>query len=236
MPSVGERPVRNASAEPGILRKRAQQIGSNFVAAIGVVVSLVTLILMLTSTGLRQWVKLHPYWIVGALIAAIVVIFVLLNVLRDMGAELRRLRRSEDSRHSDQDKRSGSAVLTRIPPEGALVTWLRTGFSPSLIPRQRFDALKEADQYLGSDLSRFGDPAVAARYRELKNRAGTLISTLDTWTSMEAGNVDRIIPVEWEDGSKYTQAVAEIQGAREGFIRAYDAFMLTCHERGIWAG
>lgn len=226
----------NASAEPGIIRKRAQQIASKFVAAIGVVISVVTLILMLTSVGFRNWVKLHQYWMLSGLIAAIVVIFVLLNILLDMSTELRRLRRSEDLRHIDQDKRASKAVLTRIPPDGALIAWLRTSFNPSLIPGERLSAVKEAHRYLGSDISRFGDPAAAVRYLELKNTAGTLLEILETRTSMEAGNVDRIIPVEWEYGPKRGQAVAEIQDARESFIRAYDAFVRTCHERGIWPG
>jgi hypothetical protein len=225
-----------SSAETEIIRKRTQQITNNLVAAIGIVVSVVTLIGMLTSEAFRNWVKDHPYLVLGGLLAAIVVIFALLNIMRDMSAELNRLRRSEDLRHAGRDKSAVTAFLTRIPPEGVLVTWLRTGFSPSPIPREQLAALKDAHQYLRSDLSRFGDATAVGRYLDMTDAMGTLIKKIERWTSLEAGNTERVIPVEWDPGPRHARAVEEIQGARNDFIRAYDAFLQTCHERGIEPG
>jgi uncharacterized membrane protein len=218
-------------AEMGILRKRAQQIAGNLVAAIGVVVSVFTLIGMLTSSGFRNGVKDHPYWVLGGLLVTIVAIFVLLNVMLDMRAELRRLRRSEHLRLTGRDTRAVTGLLERVPPEGILVTWLRTGFQPSPVPRERLDDLHHAHQYLGSDPSRFGDSEAAARYLQLTNATGTLIEKLQSWTSLEAGNAERII--RWEQGPRHDRAVTEIQAARGDFISAYDALLRACHERGI---
>jgi hypothetical protein len=222
-----------ATVQTGIIRKQAQQIVGNLFTAIGIAVSVVTMIAMLTSAGFRDWVKHHPYWVLIALLVAIVVLFVLLNVMRNMRSELRRLRRSEESRNTDQDHGALGALLNRIPPEGTLITWLRKDFSPSPIPRQQLDALKQVLQYFGSDPWRFANTAAGASYMELQNAAGALAGKLERWTSLEAGSAERIIPVEWEDNPKYAQAVEQIRGAAEGFIRAYDAFLQTCHQRGI---
>jgi hypothetical protein len=222
-----------SAAETGIRRKTAEQIARNFVAAIGIVVSFVTLIGMLTSAGFRNWVKDHPYWVLGGLLVATVLIFALLNIMRAMRAELRRLRQSQDLGHIGRDKGAVTAFLTRIPPEGVLVTWLRADFSPSPIPREQLAVLNDAHQYLSSDLWRFGNPEVAARYLKVRDAAGALIEKIERWTSLEAGNAERVIPVEWDQGPKQARAVAEIQDARQGLIDAYDAFARTRHEHGI---
>jgi hypothetical protein len=222
-----------SAAEEGIIRKLAAQIAGNLLAAAAAVVTVVTLIVMATSAGSRNWVKHDPYWVFTGLIIAIVVILVLLNIMRYMRTQLRLLRPSGQPGATDQDGRAIAAVLTRIPPLGELVTWLRTDFRPSPIPRARLDALKQAHQYLAGEPSGFGDPEAAAGYLQVRDTTATLIEKLERWTSLEAGNAERIIPVEWEQGPKHARAVAEIQGARDGFIRAYDALRRTCRERGI---
>lgn len=225
-----------SAARQGIIRKQAQQIAGNLFTAIGIVVSVVTMIAMLTSAGLRDWVKRHPYWVLIALLIAIVTLFVMLNIVRNMRAELRRLRQSEESENTDQDDATLKAVLNRIPPEGALITWLRKDFSPSPIPRQQLDALKQVHQYFGSDPSRFVGTAVAAPCIELQNAVRALVEKLERWTSLEAGSAERIIPVEWEGNPKYAHAVEQIRDTAEGLIRAYDAFLQTCRQRGIDPG
>jgi hypothetical protein len=226
----------SSAAETGIFRKRVQQVVSNLLAVVGGVVSVVTLVVMLTSAGSRNWVKDHPYWVFGGFVAAIVAILVLLNFMQDINAkysELRLLQRSDDLRPTDQNKRAIGAFLARIPPGGVFVTWLKKGFSPSSIPLEKLDALNEVTEYLSSDPGRFDDPLAARGYLELIAAAGAFSDKLQRWTSLEAGNAQRIIPIEWEQGAKYDRAVAEIQDAKDGLIDAYDAFLRTCHERGI---
>lgn len=226
-----------SAVHQGIIRKQAQQIVGNLFTAIGIVVSVVTMIAMLTSAGLRDWVKHHPYWVLIALLVAIVTLFVMLNIMRNMRAELRQLRRqSEEGGNTDQDDATLKALLNRIPPDGVLITWLRKDFSPSPIPRQQLDALKQVHEYFGSDPSRFVGMAVAAPCIELQNAVSALVEKLERWTSLEAGSAERIIPVEWEDNSKYAHAVEQIRDTAEGFIRAYDAFLQTCRQRGIGPG
>lgn len=226
-----------SAAETGI-RKRAQQIVSNLLAVVGGVVSVVTLVAMLTSTAFRNWVKDHPYWVFGGFVAAIVAILVLLNFMMDINARYRELRllQRPDGPPTDQDKRAMRAFLARIPPGGIFVTWLKKDFSPSSIPLEKFEAVNEVSQYLSSDPMRFDDPLIATRYLELKAAAGMFGEKLRMWTSLEAGNAQRIIPIEWEQGAKYDRAVAEGQDARNGLIDAYDAFLRTCSERGIESG
>jgi hypothetical protein len=163
---------------------------------------------------------------------------VLLNFMRDINAKYRELRllQKPDDLPTEQDKRAMGAFLAHIPPGGIFVTWLKKDFSPSSIPLEKFDALNEVSQYFSGDPIRFDDPLTATGYLELKAAAGVFGEKLRTWTSLEAGNAQRIIPIEWEQGAKYDRAVAEIQDARDGLIDAYDAFLRTCCERGVEPG
>jgi hypothetical protein len=226
-------------SEAGIIRKRVQQIASNLLAVAGGIVSVVTLVAWLTSAGFRHWVKDNSYWVFGGFATAVVTILVLLNFMQGTNAryaELRRLLRSDALQRADRDRRAMGLFLSRIPPEGAFILWLKKGFNPSSIPLERLDALDEIGQYLSSDPARFEDPLAAAGYRALTTAAGAFSQKLLRWTSLEAGNAQRIIPIEWRPGAKYDHAVAEIQVAKNGLIESYDAFLSTCRERGIEPG
>lgn len=236
-PSARKRLVKDGpAAEMGIIRKQLQQIVSNILAVAGVIVTVVTLIVMLTSEGFRNWVRHNSYWVFGGFVAAVVVILVLLNFMQAKYAELRRLRSSDTVRRADQDKRAMAVFLARIPPAGVFVTWIKKGFNPSSVPLEKLEALNQLRQYLRSDPASFDDAQVAAGYLALTAAADAFSEKLQRWTSLEAGNVQRIIPVEWKQNEKYDRAFAEIQDARNDLVVAYDAFLRTCHERGIEPG
>jgi hypothetical protein len=225
-----------SAAEMGIIRKQLQQIVSNILAVAGVIVSVVTLIVMLMSEGFRNWVRHNPYWVFGGFVAAVVVILALLNFMQAKYAELRRLRSLDAVRRADQDKRAMAAFLARIPPAGVFIAWIKKGLNPSSVPLEKLAALDELRQYLASDPARFDDPQAAAGYIALTVAADAFSRKLLRWTSLEAGNVQRIIPVEWRQNAKYDRAFAEIKDAGDGLVVAYDAFLRTCHERGIEPG
>ena len=220
----------------GIFRKGIQQVIGNLLAVAGGIVTVATLIVMLTSAGVRNWVKDNPYWVFGGFVAAVVTNLVLLNFMQSASERyirLSRLQRSAALQRAGRDRRTMGLFLARIPPEGAFILWLKKGFDPSSIPVERLDVLDEIRQYLSSDPVLFEDHLAAAGYLTLTAAAETFSQKLQRWTSLEAGSAQRIIPAEWRPGAKYDRAVTDIQAARNGLIDAYEALLTIVRERGL---
>lgn len=212
------------------LLKRAQELINYIFLVLGGIASIVSLVLILESKGFRTWGKTHSDVILALLVAAVMLILVLLFFMQSISGKCRALQslhQSDGGQFTDHDRELSRQILARMPPVGILVKWLKIEFSPFSIPQDRAQSLLELVAYLDRDGADFEDKVAADSFLGLRRSVSKLSQKIGQWTSLEAGATQRIIPIEWkfEDEKRYQLAAAEIKGARDDSVQAYNRFL-----------
>lgn len=212
------------------LLKKAQELINYIFLVLGGIASIVSLVLILESKGFRTWGKTHSDAILALLVAAVMVILIQLFFMRSVSGKyqaLQALHQSGGSQFTDHDRDLARQILSRMPPAGNLVRWLKGEFNPISIPHDRAQSLLELVGYLEQDVTDFDDTAAAEHLLGLRNSVYKLSEKIEQWTYLEAGATQRIIPVEWkfEDEGRYQLATTEIMSACADSVQAYNRFL-----------
>jgi hypothetical protein len=221
-----------------VVRRWGAELVNHLFTIAGGIVSVVTLIVMLESKGSRHWVKDNPFLLLTLLVAAVAVILLMVNAMQRFNARYRSLSAllpAGDPLPSEHDRQLTREALAELPPGGPLIRWLRQEFVSSAAPQDRVQEFAAAARHLSHDPLDFDDKEMAIDYLRLKTSAGKFSQKLQLWMSLEAGETQRIIPVEWsfDENGKYRLAVTEIEDAHNDLLRAYDRFLHTCQHRGL---
>jgi hypothetical protein len=216
---------------------------------IGAVLTISGFVALVTANSARLFVKQHPYPIYLALIVAVLVIMATLNyiyALRKRTAQLESvLDHPEPLRPSAHDVRFYDEVLSDIPVDGRVITWLKrtemAELSVNDFPADVLSALEKTVERPRIRPVGFDDQEAAVAFRALTGaiedfRAAVEHSTFAQhnarWrggTGGTGGTAERS-PIAAEDPSAMTRALVS---CHEKLIQAYDAFIVTTHARGI---
>lgn len=213
------------------LRRRfASLLIANLSSIVGATVAVITLLTMLFSKGVRHWVKQHPYPIFWGLFAMTIVVITLLNYIQ----ALRRTPISADAAGNPDSDLLGN-FLAVLPPDGAVMKWLRQAFEPVTIPRTSLLALKEAASRLALYPIAYQNAVINKAYAQFNESLARFCEIVQNWVILDPRGELYNIPEEWqfENKSRYDAAKCEIQAAHDLLIELYDKFLQRCHDRGL---
>jgi hypothetical protein len=218
---------------------------SYIMSVIGAVVSISGFIALVTARSVRTWVKGHPYPIYLALIVAVLVIAGTLNYAYNL-----RKRMTEPSSH---DGKLYDAALARIPPNGAVIGWLKraemTEAGVTDFPADVVGALEKTIEFSRAQLVGFDDKRVAAAFESLIGAVTSFCQEVDAWTFAAQARQFRQIAAppsgtapsgesqlpgspRTADATMAEETVVLARRHRD-LVDAYDRFIRTAHARGI---
>lgn len=192
-------------------------------SAIGVAVSISGFVALVTSQSVKAWVKSHPYPIYLALIVAVLIIAGTLDYAYNL--------RKRITRPSDHDKKFYVAALERLPPNGAVIGWLKhtemTAVSVDGFPADVLGALEKTIGFSRMRPVGFDDARIAGSFKSLTDSMVSFRQSVDRWTlAVQARQFGGT-------GSSLTAETAALTRRHHDLVRAYDRFIRTCHARGI---
>ena len=225
------------------LEAAAALLAKYTLSIIGGVLTISGFVALVTANSARLFVKKHPYPIYLALVVAVLVIMATLNyvhTLRKRNAHLESvLDHSEPPRASAHDVRFYDAVLSDIPVDGRVITWLKrtdmAGLNMNDFPADVLSALGRTVERPRMRPVGFDDQETAEAFRALTGAIEDFRDAVEHWTLAQHN-------VRWLGGAaKPSHISAEERSAMTGglvschakLIQAYDAFIITAHARGI---
>ena len=154
--------------QDGQFSRLTAQVGNNALAIVGVVTSIAEFAGLVASAQLRDFVRTYPYPICISLIVVLLVLLVSLNYVQIMRRQRDELRaaaqRSREPRPSAHDTRLFTEVLTDLPFDGPVITWLRrmdaAALGPANVPADVLTALERTSRRLEGRPVGFDDDLV----------------------------------------------------------------------------
>jgi hypothetical protein len=218
---------------------------SYIMSAIGAAVSISGFIALVTTRSVRAWVKDHPYPIYLALIVAVLVIAGTLNYAYNL--------RKRITEPSDHDRKFYAAALSRLPPNGTVIGWLKraemTEARITDFPADVVGALDKTIEIFRTQSVGFDDRRVAAAFKSLIGAITSFCQAADRWTfvahvrqfrpiaappseASPSGTSQLPGPPRTADATMTEETVVLARRHRD-LVDAYDRFVRTAHARGI---
>ena len=165
-------------------------LGRYMLAIIGAVVTISGFVALVTASAAREFVKTHPYPIYIAFIVTLVMLLAALNYayeLRGKNAYLTSVvDRSARPRVTAHDVRYYSEVLSDIPANGSVITWLKKAEMAELdvvdFPADVLTALERTAERPRLRPVGFDDPEVAAAFHALTAGITAFCDSVEQWT------------------------------------------------------
>lgn len=202
---------------------------ANISATAGGIVTIITLITMIVSKGLRHWIRQHPFDIFWALLVLTIAVMVLVNYIF---ASKRTYNSSDAQANNDNDLLAHFVVV--LAPDGSIMKWLKQSFNPAAIPRASVQALKEVKNNLALNPLAYRDAKINRAYIELRKMVEQFCAALDHMTLDRRGEFYYVPEDENLETTEHVDAlVQEIQASRDSLVGAYDGFIRLCYRRGM---
>lgn len=217
------------------------RIGNSIYALIGLASAIITIVPFAVSDTVRLWVRNHSNWLYGALVLLVVAVTILLGYAKDLNRKYREIDASR-KRASDHDTGMLHEVLTQIPPDGTIMTWLKTGFFVKRIPFANARAVEKLCQKLNMNPFGFDNTQVNDAYETLKaaiedfDDEVTRSTIFEDKNYEENGNYENVhvpLPKTREQEESYYATLKEIKDSVKRLTSAYDNFLKTCSANGL---
>ena len=165
-------------------------LGRYMLAIIGAAVTISGFVALITASAAREFVKTHPYPIYIAFIVTLVMLLAVLNyvsTLRGKNAYLTSVvDQSARPRVTVHDVRYYSEVLSDIPVNGPVITWLKEAEMAELdvvdVPADVLTALERTADRPRLRPVGFDDPEVAAAFHALTAGITAFRGSVEQWT------------------------------------------------------
>jgi len=200
-------------------------LGRYMLAIIGAVVTISSFVALITASAAREFVKTHPYPIYIAFIVTLVMLLAALNyayVVRGKNVYLTSIvAQSARPRVTAHDVRYYSEVLSDIPVNGPVITWLKKAEMAELdvvdLPADVLTALERTADRPRLRPVGFDDPEVAAAFHALTAGITAFCGSVEQWTL----------------AASRPGAAATLESCHKRLLHAYDEFIVTAHEHEL---
>jgi hypothetical protein len=226
--------------QDGQFSRLTAQVGNNALAIVGVVTSIAEFAGLVASAQLRDFVRTYPYPICISLIVVLLALLVSLNYVQIMRRQRDELRaaaqRSREPRPSAHDTRLFTEVLTDLPFDGPVITWLRrmdaAALGPANVPADVLTALERTSRRLEGRPVGFDDDLVARALARFLAAIEDYRVNLENWTLALLGTA--LTSAAGGVRSTGTEPITGVFGdSQQRLLQAYDFFIVTGHEHGL---
>jgi hypothetical protein len=204
-------------------------------STISVAVAVIAFVSWVISDTVRVWSRNHSNWLYGALVIAVLAVIVVVNYAIRLYCENRELK-AADKKPSRNDMNMLREIMTRIPRDGAIVTWLKTDFFVKAIPNASIEALDEIWHKLNINPLEFDDQQVNGAYENLKTAIESFSILITRYCQFEDRKYERLrVPLPTREGEErgYYDTLNEIKEGVGKLTSAYDSFLKTCSANGL---
>jgi hypothetical protein len=200
-------------------------LGRYMLAIIGAAVTISGFVALITASAAREFVKTHPYPIYIAFIVTLVMLLATLNyvsALRGKNAHLTSVvAQSARPKVTGHDVRYYSEMLSDIPVNGPVITWLKEAEVAELdvvdVPADVLTALERTADRPRLQPVGFDDPKVAAAFHALTAAIAAFRCSVEQWTL----------------AASRPGAAVELKACHQRLLHAYDEFIVTAHKHGL---
>ncbi len=189
---------------------------------IGVAAALAGILPMLTSNFVKNWVKSHSYLIFVILVITVTVAFVVIYFILNR-------KRGQATEH---DRKIAANLLGALPPDGAIIVWLKKTFISKSVPIKYADILDDV-------LTRMRLNAVGLDNSQANEAYGKLREAIEKFTTLVTFNLfsNRDYTVlekspEWS-WVQWKKASDDINEACTTLVKVYDEFLRVCHRNQL---
>jgi hypothetical protein len=215
---------------------------SRVLAAITAVVTLAAFIALLDSGTLKRWVKTHSHPLAIALVVAVLIIWLFVGYV----FALRRTLKINSSKVTGQaeepigkpaglsmhDRRLFETIRYEIPPDGLLISWLKSDFVVKWMSLERLEALDLAIKTLSLQPLGFDDEQLNQVLTNLLDALTLLSASVTMHLQLDPGG-SRVCLSSNLTEKTYREAVQSISGARDAAIERYDSLYRLIHQKGL---
>jgi hypothetical protein len=215
-------------------------LASRINALIGAVVTIAAFIALITSETLKTWVKHYSYWVAVAL----VIVLLALWLLTEYAISLRRrlisnaipaadkpLDSQTATRPSAHDSRLYSEILTDLPPDGMVMSWLKNDFVAKYMSVGNVDSLDQVIRQLRLKPIGFDDPQLHEITNELIQALSEFSETVTQYYQLTP--TQDLLSLSGLSEKSYQEALWAINNTRESIIISYNLFFRVAHEQGL---
>ena len=212
-----------------------KRLTTHLVSVAGATASIIAIVGLLASSGVRSWSTGHSTWIYACLVAAVLAVVLVVDYAVEFNRRYRILRAAA-KKATDHDNRLLQEILSQIPIGGTVITWLKREFFVKAIPTARVQSVEQAYENLIVNPLGFDNPQVNEAYERLKEAIEAFSATVTLETRYDGNNYERLcVPLSTKERNEdgYYAALNNRNSAAEELARAYDQFLLTCRMHGI---
>jgi hypothetical protein len=205
-------------------------IGKYMISIMGVAATIAEFAAVVAAPSARSFVRDHPFLIYGGLVVAVLIIMGMLNYAYFLRGRCAALAGRPASAH---DLRLFSETMRDLAVDGSVLAWLRRADPASLsaddIPADVLDALERTAERPRMRPVGFDDPGTAAAFLALAGAIRSFCGAVERWTLARHN-------ARWPGATAAAAADAatgSLAARHAGLLRAYDAFVIAAHARGI---
>jgi hypothetical protein len=191
-------------------------------ALIGAAVTVAGILSLLTSSSVKNWVRNDSYLIFIILIIVVTVAFVIIDFILNR-------KRQQATGH---DRKIVANLLSALPPDGAVIVWLKESFISKSVPIKYVDVLGDMLTQMRLNVVGLDNPQADEAYRKLKEALANFITvvTFNLFSSQDYTALQKSPEWPW---AQWKKASDEINGACTMLVRVYDEFLLVCHKNQL---
>jgi hypothetical protein len=204
-------------------------------STISVAVAVIAFVSWVVSATVRVWSRDHSNWLYGALVIAALAIIVIVTYSVNLNRENKELKAAR-KKPSRNDINMLREIMTQLPRDGAIITWLKTEFFVKAIPNASVEALDQIWHKLNMNPLEFNDQQVNAAYENLNSAMEAFAILITRYCQFEGRNYERLhVPLPTRDGEErgYYDTLNEIKEEVRSLTSAYDYFLKTCAANGL---
>jgi hypothetical protein len=209
-------------------------------AIISGIVTITGFIPLVAENPARTFIKEHPYPIYIVLIITALILLAALNYVRILRREIAQMQATEERtgapHASAHDLQFFADVLSDVPTDGHVITWLKranmTRLSPADFPADVLSALDKTAARPRMAAIGFDDQSVANALYAFLTAIDDFRATVEGWTLIYHNT-------RWQGASANTEsktgdsANEMLVASHRKLIHAYDAFIVMAHAHGI---
>jgi hypothetical protein len=133
----------------------------------------------------------------------------------------------------EHDKNAVKEILVELPANGPVIYWLKENFIAQSVPIAYTDILEDVHRRMSMNVVGLDNSKAARAFRKLKDAIGQFnIATTSNLFSNEDHTVAQKSR-DWPQG-QWDEAKREILENRDRLVRAYDQFVLKCHQNKLY--
>jgi hypothetical protein len=204
--------------------RMVDRLTSHLLALAGAIVTIASLVALLASESVKTWAKSHGYWIFIAWILTILVAFIVVDYATNR-------KRKEATQH---DRDFVGRLLSRLPPDGPTISWLKYGFISTEIAVKQMEPLDKLNEQLALVVVGLDNREANDAYDQLRDAIGEF-ERLVTLHLQLTPDYKRFKMPRMTD-EKFSEARQELLNARGMLLTTYDNFLKICHKNRLDSG